>query len=225
MAIKKKVFSYLIEIITIFIGITLSFVFEDYRQARNEHNNRNEIIKSLIIDIDFKKREIKEDLRAIEWQYKTIDSCLWFARQGQKVPNHLLLDLYSVMSADYSHFEMSTPTFLSLTSTGIWQQLPDSLRRQIYYSFNKNFIYLNTMYKKAAEYSSFIQEQYLVANALMKPLEEKPNYDLTNQALTDMKFRSALLLFRNQNYNTIDRLNSTFDELDRLSKSLKKFRG
>ena len=128
------------------------------------------------------------------------------------------------MNADYSHFETSTPTFLSLTSTGVWQQLPDSLRREIYNSFNHNFIYLNTMYKKAAEYSSFIQEHYLVVNALMKPLEDDPDYDLINEALTDKKFRSALLLFRNQNYNTIDRLNKTIGELDQLSKSLKKFR-
>ncbi|HTH57163.1 MAG TPA: hypothetical protein VL728_14030 [Cyclobacteriaceae bacterium] len=221
---KKKVISYLIEIVTIFIGITLSFVFEDYRQARNERNNRKEIVKSLIIDIDFKKREIKEDLNAIEWQYKTIDSCLWFARQGKKAPLRLLSDLYSVMNADYSHFEASTPTFLTLTSTGVWQQFPDSLRRRIYNSFNHDFIYLNTMYKKAAEYSSFIQEHYLVADALMKPLEEEPDDELGNRALADKKFRSALLLFRNQNYNTIDRLNVTFDRLEQLSNSLKEFK-
>lgn len=224
MTINKKVLGYLVEIVTIFIGITLSFVFEDYRQARNERSNRNELIKSLIIDVEFKKREIKGDIDAIVWQYKTIDSCLWFVRQGKKAPPRLLRNLYSVMNADFSHFEASTPTFLSLTSTGVWQQLPDSLRRQIYNSFNHDFIYLNTMYKKAAEYSSFIQEHYLVANALMKPLEEEPDDELANQALADKKFRSALLLFRNQNYNTIDRLNSTFRKLERLGNSLKKFK-
>jgi hypothetical protein len=213
MTINKKAIGYLVEIATIFIGITLSFVFEDYRQARNERNNRNEIIRSLIVDIDFKKREVKGDLSAIVWQYKTIDSCLSFAGQGKKAPLPLLRDLYSVMNADYSHFEASTPTFLSLTSTGIWQQLPDSLRREIYNSFNHNFGYLNVMYKKSAEYSSFIQEYYLVPNAWMKSLKEEPDYELANQALADRKFRSALLLFRNQNYNTIHRLNKTFDEL------------
>ena len=85
MIINKKIVNYLIEIVTIFIGITLSFLFEDYRQARNERNNRKEIIKSLIIDIDFKKREVKEDLNAIEWQYKTIDSCLSFVNQERKL--------------------------------------------------------------------------------------------------------------------------------------------
>lgn len=33
---RKKIYAYIIEIVTIFIGITLSFAFEEFRQARNE---------------------------------------------------------------------------------------------------------------------------------------------------------------------------------------------
>ena len=220
MASNKKVYKFLFEVVTIFIGITLSFAFEEYRQNRNERNNRDEIIRSLIADIEFKKKEIQDDIEAIKWQYQVIDSCILFSKKMQKVPKSLIRDLHSALAADYSNFDSTTPSYLSLTATGIWQQLPDTLRRRIYSSYNSDFKYLEIMYRKGAEYSSFIQEHYLVGNSLMGPMERDPDFDLTDRMLANAQFRSALLLFRNQNYNTISRLHKTSRRLNRLSKSL-----
>jgi hypothetical protein len=220
MASKKNVYKFLFEIVTIFIGITLSFAFEEYRQNRNAKNNRDEIIRSLIADVDFKKKEIQEDIEALKWQYQVIDSCILSSSKMQKVSKKLARDLHSVLAADYSNFDPTTPSYLSLTATGIWQQLPDTLRRRIYGSYNHDFKYLEIMYRKGAEYSSFIQEHYLVSNSLMGPMNEDPDFDLTDRMLANAEFRSALMLFRNQNYNTIDRLHKTSRRLDHLSKSL-----
>lgn len=220
MAKRDKIYSYLLEIVTIFIGITLSFAFEEFRQARNEKHNRQEIIQSMISDIEFKKKEIQDDIVAYEWQYKIIDSCLWLARHGQHVPRQLAEDMYAVITVDYAYFETSTPTFSSLTSTGIWQQLPDSLRREIYNSYHQSFTYLNKMYSKGAEYSSYIQQHYLVSKSLVQPTGTALDVALINRALAETEFRSAILLFRNQNYNTIRRLKHAHANLDHLNKSL-----
>lgn len=223
MRIRKEVYKYLLEIVSIFIGITLSFAFEEFRQSRDERSKRKEIIRSLIADIDFKANEIRNDKEAIIWQYTTIDSCLWFADNAKEVPKRLIRDLHSVSAADFSHFEPTTPSFLSLTSTGIWQQLPDTLRRRIYNSYNGDFTLLTMMYHKAADYSSFIQQHYLVARSLMKPLNNDPDFASTRKALADPQFRSALLLFRNQNENTIHPLDRSLRHLQRLSASLKVY--
>jgi len=221
---REKIYAYLLEIVTIFIGITLSFAFEEFRQKRNERHNRLEIIQSMISDIEFKKREIQGDIAAHEWEYKTIDSCLWFAQHGQQVPKGLAGNMYNVINVDYGHFETTTPTFLSLTATGIWQQLPDTLRREIYESFNGSFVFLNKMYAKRAEYSSFIQEQYLARRSLIQTEGTELDVALINRALSDAEFRSAILLFRNQNYKTNNRLRHADRKLDHLSKSLRSYK-
>ena len=50
--IKKVIGNYLFEVIVIFIGITCSFLFEEWRQSREKEELSNAIMKSLIIELE-----------------------------------------------------------------------------------------------------------------------------------------------------------------------------
>lgn len=151
---KKKFFKilgrYLTEIVVIFIGITISFMFDEWREGRNNRQKEKEFVRSLITDLKEKKNEIKDDSTGSIRTIQVIDSCFIYFYQSKEPPDELTKDLLSRIQTPQL-FSPSTPTYKSSSSTGQWQQLPDSLRRMTYSAYEKHLFLLESYYKRLDE--------------------------------------------------------------------------
>ena len=55
---KTSLLKFLLEILIIFIGITLSFLFDEYRDDRKNAQARKEIVSALLKDVEIKSNEL-----------------------------------------------------------------------------------------------------------------------------------------------------------------------
>lgn len=221
--LKRRYYKYLFEFLTIFIGITLSFVFEEFRVARQDSAVRKEMMKTLAFEMEAKKKELDTDEKLFEEIYQKIDSCILLSQTNQKLSNEQIRYLYFSLDNDHSFFDTRTPSYISLSTSGIWQTLPTSLQRGIYDVYNVDFRFLEVMYQTLTEYSSFIQQKHLVPLSLIYPIGKEPNYSLTNQVLSNNnEFRSAIILIRNQYKDIQTQLENTSIRLDSLAETIKK---
>ena len=67
---------YLIEIMTIFIGITLSFAFEEWRDGKKENRATIDLLQGLDLDLVGKTEEVTNDYKANKNCMLYIDSVL-----------------------------------------------------------------------------------------------------------------------------------------------------
>ena len=151
--LKRTFTRYFSEILIIFVGITISFWFENWRAKREEQNDLREVVKSLRVDLSEKKEELLSDIKFIRIHIDELDSCVKLLQSGQ-CSVALLIDIRRRFDTDHWFFASTTPTFEASANTGTWQLLPDSLKHQIYNLYVGNFGYLEIIVRKQSEYAA-----------------------------------------------------------------------
>ena len=205
---KTNLLKFLLEILIIFIGITLSFLFDEYRDDRKNAQARKEIVSSLLNDVEIKNNELNQDILSVRNSINSIDTCLYFSQIGKEIPGDEIDELIWSLSYDQGGFSTTTPSYIGLSSSGIWQQLPDTLRREIFELYNTNYSYVENAILKSYEYVSFLKTHYFTANHFNfynattsnVKLESRENsyVDQMRKSLKDPEFRSAILVVRNE---------------------------
>lgn len=70
----QTILRYLAEIIIIFLGITISFLFDQWREEIKKKNDLIELSKSLLTDIDALKIKFKDDIDGSSAWISQLDS-------------------------------------------------------------------------------------------------------------------------------------------------------
>jgi hypothetical protein len=223
---------YLIEIMTIFIGITLSFAFEEWRDGKKENRATIDLLQGLDLDLVGKTEEVTNDYKANKNCMLYIDSVLDLSTTKQKIPTRLIKKLYRTVNIDHWFFETTTPSFNIATSQGAWQQLPDSLRRQIYQVYYAEFGSSEKYIRKEVEFAGYCTIHYwlprkiiyrrgnIIADNIDNNFIEAPNNKAVEEALNDPEFVASLLLLRNHYFATAKQLDHTKEMLERLTKNI-----
>ncbi|MBS1976253.1 MAG: hypothetical protein JST46_02710 [Bacteroidetes bacterium] len=231
---KKHLLKYLVEIVIIFIGITLSFVFEEMRDNRKSLQDRKEILQSLLVDLEIKGKEIADDLLYCEGFMNSADTCLALSIMGKEISQEQMDKLIASIGNDYSFFGMNSPSYLGLSTSDAWQELPDSLRREIFFFFNTDFGYIEQAYGKLTEYASHVKInqltshhfQYYENRSKLKNISVRKSAEGLEQMQTILKhpdFRSAILLVRNQYDQCIVFQQALIRDQKRLSDHLRNY--
>lgn len=190
---------YLTEVIVIFIGITISFLFEQWREAKNNRDKEREFVESLITDLRAKKNELTTDLKGLKRNIQIADSCFKFTYGGKELPNSVLKSLHGIQYSFWG-FRSGSPTYNSSSATGLWQQLPDSLRRQIFSLYEVGFHEVEAASKLATDF--YLKSvEYMLENKLgtsigvklqdgtvVKPL----NFDELRKGFSNRSFLESL---------------------------------
>jgi hypothetical protein len=158
---------YATEILVIFIGITISFMFDEWNQNRQKSQREVAYVESLLTDISLKKLELQEDSpSALVW-IDRLDSINQRRVTGQ-VPNAQVNWLYQILTnGDIFFFLSSTPSYNTSFTTGMWQDLPDSVRRQVYDLFVVDFEYNRMIYDELKSTMSNFRNGYMISSGLL----------------------------------------------------------
>lgn len=147
---KQLFLRYVAEIVVIFLGITISFVFDQWREGKLARKEELEFVRSLQTDLQVKRNEIVSDNpSALVWIAK-LDSIQQERKTGNFRRDHLIWFYKTMERGGIFFFNSSTPTYTSSEQSGFWQQLPDSIRRKIYHIYMEDFEWNKRAYEQIA---------------------------------------------------------------------------
>lgn len=134
------------EVLIIFIGITISFLFEQWRVENQQKKELIELSESLIRDAETLKLKLAGDLKgSAEW-IQDLDS-IHAQRKSNRVSERHLKWLYQLISGqDLFNFDSQSPSYLSATNSGMLEKLPDSIQHHIYNLYHVELRYFQLLY-------------------------------------------------------------------------------
>ncbi len=154
-SIYQRLLVYLVEIIIIFIGITISFLFEQWREDNRQKQELIGLAESLIRDAKIGKAHLESDLKGTNTWLQNLDS-LRIQRDLGKIGESELFWFYNLLAGkEFGLFDSKSPAYLSGISSGLLTKLPDSIQIKIYNVYESKLPDLQHLYdqqNKTAEY-------------------------------------------------------------------------
>lgn len=149
--IPQLLLRYLAEVIIIFLGITISFLFEQWREEKRQQKELIELSESLLTDIDALKAKLKEDLNGSTAWIAQLDS-LRRQRISEKFSQPQLTWFYSMVTGQVIFlFDPSSPSYMSAVGSGLVNELPDSIKNQLYNTYRKQLPLFQLLYNQQQE--------------------------------------------------------------------------
>jgi|GEM_PF-2881335 len=221
------------EIAIIFIGITLSFLFDEYRESRKTEHAKAEIIRSLLSDMASKKKELTNDIVSVQQSIDLIDTCLFLAQHNMTIADPPVEKLIWSISYDYGGFETSTPSYVGLSTSGIWQQVPDTVRTMIFDLYRIEYAFVQSAILKSYDYVTHLKITYFTSHHFdfkntttssirLETVDTNLVRELT-KCLKDPEFASAILLIRNERAKIILFQHVAIRHQDQVIDGLKKY--
>ncbi|MCU0384287.1 MAG: hypothetical protein MUF68_09510 [Cyclobacteriaceae bacterium] len=225
--IYHRLFVYFIEIIIIFIGITISFLFEQWREDNRQKQELIGLAESLIRDAQIGKNHLISDLGGTNKWLRNLDS-LRIHRDRKQMNKPELLWFYNLLAGkEFGLFDSKSPAYLSAISSGLLTKLPDTIQIKIYSVYESKLPDLQHLYEQQNETAKHFRNEILIhsntylyhsnTQALSIDLEkfaleiQRPIYgNLINQ------FFTAEMVIRNRNMKITN-------DFDLVIKSLKNY--
>ena len=110
--IYHRLLVYFIEIVIIFIGITISFLFEQWREENRQKQELIELAESLIRDAELEKAHLQSDLKGTNTWLQNLDS-LRIQRDVENIGESELLWFYQLLiGKEFGLFDRNSPAYL-----------------------------------------------------------------------------------------------------------------
>lgn len=130
--VLKMILRYIAEVTIIFLGITISFLFEQWREEQRQKKDLIELSESLLRDIDSFKTKLSGDLAGSTQWIRELDS-LRVQRTSNRTSEPQLNFLNVLITGQLIFlFDPYSPTYSSATISGLANELPDTIRNQLY---------------------------------------------------------------------------------------------
>jgi hypothetical protein len=153
---------YFVEIVIIFIGITISFLFEQWREENREKQELIALAESLIRDAEIGKAHLTSDLKGTNKWLQNLDS-LRIQRDQQKLNESELLWFYNLLTGkEFGLFDSKSPAYLSAISSGMLTKLPDSIQIKIYSVYESKLPDLQHLYEQQNETATYFRNEIMV---------------------------------------------------------------
>jgi uncharacterized protein YjiS (DUF1127 family) len=144
--IPQTLLRYLAEVIIIFLGITISFLFEQWREEKRQQKELIELSESLLTDIEELKIKLNSDGGGSEYWISQLDS-LRTQRTSGKISKGQATWLYYLLTNQiYFLFDPYSPTYMSAANSGLINELPDSLKNQLYDLYRIHMPFFQLLY-------------------------------------------------------------------------------
>lgn len=160
--IYHRLLVYFIEIVIIFIGITISFLFEQWREENRQKQELIELAESLIRDAELEKAHLQSDLKGTNTWLQNLDS-LRIQRDVENIGESELLWFYQLLiGKEFGLFDRNSPAYLSAINSGILIKLPDSIQRKIYNVYESKLPDLQHLYEQQNETANYFRNQIMI---------------------------------------------------------------
>lgn len=221
---ENKLSKYLIyaigEIILVVIGILIALSINNWNERRKEKELEKELVSVLITDLKSKKAEFVSDL-AIG---KTIIKQSNLAIEHWKLSGHVdtlnLKNLISVIATDGWYFSVNSPIYATISGSGLWKELPDSLTHQIDDVYRMRFNAIKVAFERQGEYGLDAKLNFIAPNHLLDLSESIIEVQRITQN-NDSEFISYVELFKSGVIHLTSNFEITIPDIDRLIKTWK----
>lgn len=173
--IPKLLLTYLVEVIIIFLGITISFLFEQWREEKRQKKELIELSESLLTDIHALKAKLTDDRSGSSAWISQLDS-LRIQRTSGKMSERQLTWFYKMATGQFIFlFDPYSPTYMSAAGSGLVHELPDSIRNQLYDLYRVQLPFFQLLYDQQQENITNFRNHTLVpANTYLYRTEASP---------------------------------------------------
>jgi len=149
--ILQLLLRYLAEVIIIFLGITISFVFEQWREEQRKQKEVIELSESLLADINALKTKLTQDADGSAAWISQMDS-LRMQRTSDNISNRQMTWFYKMVTGQYFFlFDPYSPTYMSAAGSRLLIELPDSLRNRLYELYRVELPLFQLLYDQQQE--------------------------------------------------------------------------
>ncbi|HEY3429142.1 MAG TPA: hypothetical protein VGK39_00610 [Cyclobacteriaceae bacterium] len=178
----RILFRYLTEVLIIFIGITISFAFEQWREDQREKKALIELTESLLNDLKTSQEELKIDYTGSRMWVARMDSIRIFGPQKKLSPQQLQWFYAVITGQEMFLFKPYNPTYTSASTTSQWNQLPDTIRSEIYRVNQHQLRFLSLLYDQQQENITHFRLIMLDPTAMHLPIASSeamiPDYEV-----------------------------------------------
>jgi hypothetical protein len=159
---------YFVEVIIIFLGITISFVFEQWREGKRQEKELIELSESLLADIDALKSKLTIDLGGSSAWISQLDS-LRRQRTSGRIASRQIIWFHKMVTGQFVFlFDPYSPTYMSAASSRLINELPDSVKTQLYELYRIQLPFFQLLYDQQQEnLTNFRNNTMVPANAYL----------------------------------------------------------
>ncbi len=136
---------YVAEILVVFVGITLSFFFDEWRKDRRDEKRKTELIESLYKDVSVKIAEMRSDSQDVEFLLEGLGQVVKSSEAGGITAKERDF-IFLISNLPPAYFDWNTPTYDYAASTEDWFLLPDSLQRVLHHFYYNSLNFCRETY-------------------------------------------------------------------------------
>lgn len=150
-SITRLALRYLAEVVIIFVGITASFLFEQWREERKQQKALVELAESLVADLVELKAILKNDLKgSVQW-ISQLDSLRAQRIINEPSEKQLIWFFEMLTGQNIFQFDPYSPTYISAVGNGSIYELPENIRNQLYKLYRKQLPQFQLLYDQQHE--------------------------------------------------------------------------
>jgi hypothetical protein len=169
---------YLAEVVIIFLGITISFLFEQWREGNRRTKEVIELSRSLLDDIDVLKAKLLSDLGGSTQWINNLDS-VRVQRISNTISERQLDWIYRVTTGQEAFiFDSYSPTYIAAVNSGIINELPDSINDQLYQVYRVDLPFFQLMYDQQQQNITNFRDNMLVNTDVYLYQKDSPQVSL-----------------------------------------------
>jgi len=162
----KLLLRYAAEVIIIFLGITISFLFEQWREEQRKKENLIELSESILSDMDALRKKLADDASgSVSW-IRNLDS-IRLHRMSNDIPESQLTWLHSLITGQiYFLFDPYSPTYSAAASGGLLHELPEGIRNQLYNLYRVELPFFELLYDEQEKNLTYFSHTIMVPSSV-----------------------------------------------------------
>ena len=164
---KKYLLKYTFEFLVIVLGISVSFWLNNWSESVKENNIEKDLVNLLIIDVENKRNESKNDIGIFNSAIETFEKVLNTWETTKKIDTTHLKSTLRYLRLDTPYFNEISPIYNSLSNTKLWKNLPYELVNEINNLYRMRYQEIKIRFEKIREIGTYCKLHFLLPNDLI----------------------------------------------------------